>query len=38
MTKNCTTAKKGVFLATVKANKQIGRRFYIPLSEEVFFF
>jgi len=28
MTKNCTAAKKGVFLAAVKANKQIGRRFY----------
>ena len=28
MTKNCTTAKKGVFLAAVKANKQIGQRFY----------
>ena len=28
MTNNCTTAKKGVFLAAVKANKQIGQRFY----------
>ena len=28
MTKNCIAAKKGVFLAAVKANKQIGRRFY----------
>jgi len=28
MTKNCTTAKKGVFLTAVKANKQIGQRFY----------
>jgi len=28
MTNNCTDAKRGVFLATVKANKQIGQRFY----------
>lgn len=28
MTNNCTTAKKGVFPAAVKANKQIGQRFY----------
>ena len=28
MTNNGTTAKKGVFLATVEANKQIGQRFY----------
>ncbi len=28
MTKNCRPAKKGIFLATVRANKQIGQRFY----------
>jgi len=28
MTNNCTAAKKGVFLAAVRANKQIGQRFY----------